>query len=426
MQVICHPQTLSGEITAIPSKSDAHRILICAALADNKTVVKMDTRFADDVEATMRCLKALGANFEVVNGGVIVTPIAVLPENPVLDCGESGSTLRFMLPVVAALGCGGRFEGQGRLPSRPIGPIIDAFRKDGLSVDKDSLPLTIKGKLSSNNYQLPGNISSQFITGFPFALAINHGGRIVLNEKLESAAYVDMTLDTLKQFGIEVESTENGFMVPENQKITSPNAIMVEGDWSNMCFYLTAGALNGPIKCTHLTPDTKQGDAAVIRLLQQFGADITVDENKDTILVSHKSLQSIEVDVREIPDMVPILSVIAAVSTGTTKITGAGRLRIKESDRITTVVNMINNLGGDAKEGEDYLIIHGKNHLKGGSVDCAGDHRIAMAGAIAATVCSDPVILNGAEAVNKSYPRFFEDYQSLGGKIDVINHGRKN
>ncbi len=416
MRVVCMPGYLSGSLEAIPSKSHAHRILICAALADMPTRVEMNTRLSEDVEATVRCLRALGASFEDTGDALIVTPITVPPAFPLLDCAQSGSTLRFLLQVAAALGCGGVFTGNGRLPQRPIGPLVQAVRAAGVFVDRETLPLRIEGKLSSGTYTLPGNISSQFISGLLLALPIlEKGGEIILSEALESAAYVEMTARTLAQFSVTIRKTDCGFEVASAEALQSPGTVAVEGDWSNMAFFLGAGALGGPVRCTGLSLDSVQGDRKILDLLARFGANV----NADT--AERGGLHSTVIDAREIPDLVPILAVIASVAQGTTKIENAARLRLKESDRLQTVANMLRALGGKVEEGEDFLFIEGQPSLRGGIVDCCGDHRIAMAGAIASTVCRERTILDGAETVAKSYPHFFEDFRMLGGNCDVVN-----
>lgn len=422
MQVNCYPGKLQGAIGAIPSKSDAHRILICAALADKPTRVVMDLQLSEDIAATVRCLRALGAVIAEDGDALIVTPIADCPQSPLLDCGESGATLRFLLPVVAALGCGAVFTGSGRLPQRPIGPLVQALSAGGVAVDSDALPLNMTGKLTASAYTLPGNISSQFITGLLLALTLlPEGGEISLEHKLESAAYVDMTFNTLAAFSFTAERTERGVKAPAGQTLRSPGEIAVEGDWSNMAFFLAAGALGGPVACSGLARKSVQGDREITALLARFGA--RVKQTEDVVVTEAQHLQAIEIDAREIPDLVPILAVVAAVSSGKTKIAGAARLRIKESDRLQTVRCMLADLGGKVEEGADFLLIEGQERLRGGTVDCCGDHRIAMAAAIAATACQEKTVLVGAEAVAKSYPSFFEDYKRLGGHCDVVNDG---
>ena len=244
MQILCEPGLLQGNIHAIPSKSDAHRLLICAALSNQPTKIIMPGWQGEDIKTTIRCLSALGASFQPTEQGCIVNPITVPLKNPILDCKESGSTLRFLLPIVAALGCGGRFIGSGRLPERPISPLLEALKKGGVFIDSNTLPFQLEGKLLSKKYMIPGNVSSQFISGLLFALPlIEGGGTIHVKRPLESAGYVNMTLDTLNQFSIYIETSTNKFRVPPNQYYQSPKKVSVEGDWSNMAFFLTAGAL---------------------------------------------------------------------------------------------------------------------------------------------------------------------------------------
>ena len=424
MKILCQPSHLQGNIAAIPSKSHAHRLLICAALADGPTYVTMPRRQGEDIAATLRCLRALGASFEEQGDHVKVTPIFTPPTNPLLDCGESGSTLRFLLPVVAALGCGGTFTGSGRLPQRPSGPLLDALREGGVAVDSDTLPLGLEGKLSPGEYHLPGDVSSQFVTGLLLALPLlGGGGRIKLHHPLESAGYMEITRRALAQFSITVESAKEGFSVLPGQYYRSPGTVMVEGDWSNMAFFLAAGAWGGPVSCTGLSFPSPQGDCAMVDILRLFGARPVVTDGKVTVAAGPPS-GGLDIDVRAIPDLVPILAVVAATVPGTTRFTGAARLRLKESDRLASVTHMLQAIGGTVTEKPAALWIKGGNPLRGGAIKSWGDHRIVMAGAIAATVCRGETILDGVEAVNKSYPTFFADYRALGGKYHVLNNDR--
>ncbi len=423
MNILCKPAHLSGALSAIDSKSDAHRILIAAALSDRPTFVGMDTRLSEDMEATVRCLTALGAQIEVESEGLRVTPIDHCPNCPTLDCGESGSTLRFLLPVVGALGCGAVFTGSGRLPYRPIGPLMEALTGGGLEVEYlggegASLPLRLTGRLNPMLYRLPGSISSQFITGLLLAFPRMGGGEIKLTDPLESSGYVDMTLHTLERFGVQVMAVDDYFSVEPDATYLSPGEIDVEGDWSNMAFFLAAGALMGPVVISGLDPQSRQGDRAVVPLLSRFGA--TADGQRITVRIERMGLRAVEIDLRETPDLAPILAMVAALSEGETLLTGGARLRIKESDRLSSVAAMLTALGGQVEEGPDYLRITGQPRLKGGEIDCAGDHRIVMAGAIAAACCEGDTLLRGAEAVHKSYPRFFEDYRRMGGIYHVV------
>ena len=403
MNMVIHPGLLSGTVEIPSSKSFAHRLLIAAALSDDSCFIGLNAS-NQDIAATARCLKALGAGVEMGERGIKITPVHPSHEKSALNCGESGSTLRFMLPVAAALGRDCTFAGEGRLPERPNAPLVEALRAHGVTVSSDLLPMEITGKLSGGEFSLPGNISSQYITGLLMALPLcENDSRITLTTRLESAPYVDITLDVMKLFGVNVSRTENTFIIPGNQKYISPKNVSAEGDWSSAAFWAAANSLGSRVTLTGLNPDSVQGDKAIIPMLQKLG---------DTI------------DVTETPDMVPALAVAAAGHSGVTRITGAARLRIKESDRLTAVSSMLKNLGCPCEELPDGLVIHGGNPLTGGNVDGMNDHRIVMAAAIAATVAAGPVTITGAQAVAKSYPEFFNEFTRLGGISDVQHTGK--
>ncbi|MEA5016736.1 MAG: 3-phosphoshikimate 1-carboxyvinyltransferase [Candidatus Limiplasma sp.] len=423
MKMLCGPGLLSGSVRAIPSKSDAHRLLICAALADRPTTLHLPGWQGEDIAATLRCLTALGASFAQRQDAIWVTPMAGPVPSPVLDCGESGSTLRFLLPVAAALGCGAIFTGSGRLPQRPIGPLLEALEHGGVRASDRALPLRLEGKLRPGRYALPGDVSSQFITGLLLALPLTGGGgEIELLGPLESVGYVDMTRSSLSNFGVSVQASPKGYGVPPGQGYRSPGEAWAQGDWSNAAFFLVAGALAGPVRYEGLRLPSTQGDAAVFDILARWGARMEAQADRITVACG-EARRALTLDVREIPDLLPILAVAAAVTPGVTRFTNAARLRLKESDRLASVARMIGGLGGRAWEEPEGLGVEGQPALRGGSVHCAGDHRIAMAGAIAATLCSGETVLEGAEAVNKSYPSFFEDFQKLGGKCHVLDAG---
>lgn len=385
MNVTIFPGALRGRIEIPSSKSFAHRLLIAAALSDTDTQVMMNAE-NDDIRATKACLDALS------------TPA------PVLCCRESGSTLRFMLPVTAAMGVTAQFTGEGRLPERPNAPLLEALRAHGVHVSGDFLPFKISGKLRGGEYKIAGNISSQYITGLLLALPLcDEDSEIVLTTGLESAAYVDITLDCLKQFGAVVHKTALGYKIPGGQRYRGPAAVTAEGDWSSAAFWMAANALGHDITCQGLNDSSLQGDAAILSQLKQLGG---------------------EIDVSGTPDSVPALAVTAALHPGTTRITNAARLRLKESDRLRAVHDMLTALHGDCEELPDGLVIRGVKTLKGGTVDGFHDHRIVMAAAIAATRASAPVTITGAEAVNKSYPAFFEHLSALGGNVHVKHPGK--
>lgn len=411
---------LKGEIAAIASKSMAHRYMICAALADEKSFVECHST-SEDIEATIACLEALGARFEKKNNGYMITPVdrASMQERMSLPCKESGSTFRFLLPVAATFGKDIRFQQEGRLPNRPLSPLYEEMISHGAKMSpQGENPFCCKGALTSGVYRLAGNVTSQFISGLLFALPMLEGeSRIELTSKLESKLYVDMTLSVIRQFGIKVDVEDSAYVIPGNQKYQSPKEGVVEGDWSNAAFWLVAGAIGrNSITMTGLDEASLQGDKAIIRILKEFGAGIKSKAGK--ITVSTGNLKGIDIDAADIPDLVPIMAAVAAVAEGKTTIYNAERLRLKESDRLKTVSETLNILGADVSETGDGLVINGKSELVGGTVNASGDHRIAMMAAIAALRCKNEVIIENAEAVNKSYPAFFEDYNRLSGKVE--------
>lgn len=400
MDIIVHPCLLDGEIEAVSSKSVAHRLFICAALADGQTAITLKNA-NKDITATENCIKALGGDIERSGFEYVVTPINACKRSRIYDCGESGSTLRFLFPVICALGAGGTFIGGGRLPDRPIKELVSVVK--GCDISGDSLPITVDGKLQSGDFYIAGNVSSQYISGLLFALPLLGGdSRIILTCPLESAAYVDLTLSALKAFGVTAEKTDYGFFVKGGQKYVTPEKVAVEGDWSNAAFFITASAIGNLVKVNGLDPASAQGDKVIKKLLLDFRSGGT------------------EIDASGIPDLVPILSVAAAYSSGRTVIKNAARLRLKESDRLAAVSAMIKGMGGNIEKTFDGLIINGAGGLKGGRVDGCNDHRIVMSAVIAATRADGDTLITGAEAVEKSYPAFFEDFKKLGGKYDVV------
>lgn len=390
------PGRLSGAVRVPASKSAAHRLLIGAALADAPTRLRIGA-LNNDIEATAACLRALGATIERVHDGLEVTPIQYVPDAATLDCGESGSTLRFLLPVACALGANARFVGHGRLPQRPNAPLVEALRRHGAAIDADRLPIDVSATLSGGQWTLPGDVSSQYVTALLFALPLlAEDSEIILTTPLQSAGYVDMTLQALHAFGVAAEPAPDGWRVPGGQKYRSPGAIEVEGDWSAAAFWCAANAMGSNIQLDGLSDATAQGDRAILSLLGQP-----------------------VIDAANVPDLVPALAVAAAALPQRTVITGAARLRLKESDRLESVAALLRALGGSVEITADGLIIEGGHPLRGGEVNGFGDHRIVMAAAVAATVANAPVRILGAEAVAKSYPDFFSDFNRLGGQAHV-------
>ena len=397
------PAVLAGTIPAIASKSQAHRLLICAALADRETVIACPTLSAD-ITATADCLRSLGADIAYENGLFTVRPIAELPPLPLLDCGESGSTLRFLLPVVCALGARASIKMHGRLPQRPLSPLWEELIAHGAVLTRPEPDvIAVEGALAPGDYTMAANISSQFISGLLFALPLLAGkSTIRLTGQLESAAYLTMTVRALALFGVDCPFENDIYAVPGGRRYASPGTARVEGDWSNAAFWVAADHIcGGTLQLTGLEPDSPQGDRAVTELAGRIAQGDAV------------------VDCHDVPDLIPVLSVLAAVTPGQTRFENAGRLRIKESDRLATTAGLIKALGGDVTELADGLIVRGRRRLSGGTVDSANDHRIAMSAAVAALACDGPVTLYGAQAVNKSYPAFWRDYAALGGKVTV-------
>lgn len=386
MDVTITPRPLAGAILPPPSKSQAHRLLIAACLAQGESAL---TNIADsqDIRATQACMTALG------------TPGANLPE---LDCGESGSTLRFLIPVALALKGGGVFTGRGRLMERPQEPYFEIFREKSISYEQKDGVLTVSGRLTPGVYTLPGNVSSQFITGLLYALPLLGGdSEIRLTTDLESGGYVDMTLDALHRFGVKAEYDKaTTFTVPGNQAYT-PCDCMVEPDWSQAGFYYAAAGIGNNLTVTGMNPNSHQGDKIIADYARRLSAP-----------------GEVVLDVSSCPDLVPALALHAALRVGeVTRIVGAARLRIKESDRLDTVTTELNKLGARIAQGPDFLTITGVLALSGGETDSHNDHRIAMMLAMAATRCVGPVTIRDAGAVNKSYPNFWNDYAALGGKF---------
>ena len=385
MDITIHPGKLSGTVAAVPSKSQAHRLLICAAFADGKTTL-ICPETNRDIEATAECLTALGAAVSRTETGYRISPVSKIPKSAVLNCQESGSTLRFLLPIAGALGVDATFQMAGRLPQRPLSPLWEEMERMGCSLSLPT-PDTIRctGKLRPGCYCIDGGVSSQFITGLLFAQALMEGcSTLEVTGNTESRPYIQMTQDALALF--------------DAPHFHTPGTIAVEGDWSSGAFWLAARALGSDLRVTGLDPDSSQGDRAVTGLLPMLKNHCTIS-------------------AADIPDLIPILAVVAACNQGA-QFTDIRRLRSKESDRVASTIAMIQALGGRAEADETTMTIHGTG-LSGGIVDSHNDHRIAMASAVAATVCNRDVTILGAQCVTKSYPKFWEEYRRLGGNYEL-------
>ena len=393
MDITIHPSPLQGSVRIIPSKSQAHRLLICAAFADNPTrLICPDTN--RDIEATVDCLNALDAHIRRTDDGYIIQPIVESPAETRLNCCESGSTLRFMLPIVGALGIDAVFQMEGRLPQRPLSPLWEEMERMGCILTRPtSDTIRCQGKLLPGTYSINGGVSSQFITGLLFALSLlEQPSKLRIIGNIESKPYIELTKAAMRRFGIDPNHLGM-------QTYHTPGLLKVEGDWSNGAFWLVANTLGSKIEVLNLDPNSAQGDRAVVEILKQL------DTGTPTV------------SAKDIPDLIPILSVAAAAKCGAV-FTDIRRLRLKESDRVVSTIAMLKALGGKADATEDTLTVYPARFF-GGTVDACNDHRIAMAAAIAATRCTDSVTIKGAECVKKSYPKFWEEYARLGGNYEL-------
>ena len=431
MDVRIDPSPLKGSIASIPSKSIAHRLLILAAVSSGITDVVCDS-LSNDIKATLHCLKRIGAPAMRTTQGLRMVPVTIggTKATASIDVGESGSTLRFMIPLIAALGTSASIMGHGRLAKRPLSPLDEQLAQHGATLSGiGSFPLTLEGRLTPGTFEFPGNISSQFATGLLMAAPLLDGDvEIRIEEPVESKGYLDLTISALETFGVAVKQAKatsadgRGYLslsVSQDQHLTSPGTCVVEGDWSNAAFWLCAGALQpDPITVSGLNPQSRQGDRAIMAALSLMGARI----GRSTGLVgaSRDHLRGRTLDVSGIPDLVPPLAAVASLADGTTRLTNAGRLRLKESNRLKSVTRAICAMGGDAHIEDDDMVITGVKTLAGGTVDCANDHRIAMMATICATNAQGPTTILGAECVAKSYPDFFDDFRSLGGLATTV------
>ena len=411
MDIKISPAPLCGEVSIPPSKSAAHRALICAALAEGTSRVKPYCT-SKDIKATVSCLKELGMNIEEDKEGYTVS--AGRPtKGATLNFNESGSTARFLLPVAAALGADITAVGEGRLPERPMETLTRLFREHNVEASSDKLPLSLKGKMNGGDFALPGNISSQYISGLLLAAPLmSEEVNIIPTTAIESVGYIDMTISAMKKYGALVSENEKGWRVLADTKYTAQNTT-VEGDWSQAAFFMAAAAIGSDVKIKGLDFASLQGDMAALDVFAAFGANISIEDN--VLHIKHGTLRGIEVNARDIPDMVPAIAVTAAFASGKTVIHSAERLRIKESDRIKTTLNMISAMGIKTEEKQDGMVIYG-GRPKGAVIDGASDHRIVMSAAVAAAFADGESVIKGYEAINKSYPEFFDDFKKMGGK----------
>jgi len=410
LNVTVTPSALSGKVNIPSSKSEGHRLLMAAAFSDGESRL-YGMSHSEDIDATIGCMRRMGAEIIEENGVMTVKGIAA-KENCLIgkslgfDCRESGSTLRFLIPAAAVLSDGARFEAKGRLPKRPQKPYEEIFQALGGEFLQDDGGLTLKGNLSPAVYKLRGDTSSQFFTGLMYALPLLSGkSEIISTTALESSAYIDMTISAMQRAGVEVKTIDNGHWLIEGNQGYRPFEKTVEGDWSQAAFWLSLNFIGANLEIIGLSADSLQGDRAIADMTEKMKADCDVT-----------------IDLSECPDLLPPAAASAALRKkgSVTHFVGARRLRIKESDRIASVNAALAAMGAETIEGEDFLTIFGAGKLKGGCViDSANDHRIAMMAAIATAGCEEPVTITGAECVKKSYPDFWEVYKSVGGIIAV-------
>lgn len=409
------PGARTGEVHIPASKSQAHRMLLCAAMGENEVTLRC-RGLSKDILATVACLKALGASVDAEGEVLHLRPVSALPPGLCpLPCGESGSTLRFLLPLVGALGASAVFEREGRLPERPIEPLGRELCRNGMDIRSDGARLYCSGQLRPGAFCLPGNISSQYISALLMTLPLLEGeSTLRIEDTLESAAYVAMTEEVLRLGGVRTEKTGYGYRIPGGQRCRFAPELSVEGDYSNAAFFLCAGALSERgIRVTGLDPQSRQGDRAIVPLLEEMGAQVASDGS--SVTVKRAALHGITIDASPIPDLIPVLSVVATAASGETRVIHAQRLRLKESDRLHSTTQMLRALGAEAEELPDGLVIRGGRTLAGGTVDACGDHRIAMSAAVAGGICRGAVTICGSECVQKSYPDFWTDFQQLKG-----------
>ncbi|MBQ3116486.1 MAG: 3-phosphoshikimate 1-carboxyvinyltransferase [Clostridia bacterium] len=387
--------TARGEIEAIPSKSYAHRIAICSFFAKNPITTTCGDFSSKDIIATERCLNQLNKGEKV------------------LDCTESGSTLRFLIPLVASLGGEYILNGQGKLMSRPNKELADALIGHGVTVEQTDC-VKVKGKLTGGEFRLRGDISSQYVSGLLMALpSLKEDSKIVLTTPLASSSYVDITIEVLEKFNVKIERTDYGYFIRGNQKYCG--LAKAEGDWSNGAFFLSLGALAGDVTLFGLNPDSVQGDKVIMDVLEKAGAKVSAENGG--IRVQKSQLNCFTLDAENCPDLVPIVSVLGAFAKGTTVIEHVERLKIKESDRILTTIDMLEKFGIKAESDGKTLTIYG-GKPKSAVADSHNDHRIAMSIAVMATACEGQSVLTDAKAVEKSYPSFFEHLTKVGGRVE--------
>ncbi len=417
-QIKLFPTVLNGDVKIPPSKSLSHRALICASLAHGTSIIE-NVIFSDDITATMRALEQLGAKFDVKDTTVVVTGTKRLKyNNEPIDCNESGSTIRFLIPIFSLTNKEVIFTGKESLIKRPQSIYKEIFSHDQNKFITKNNQILVKGSVKPREYFIDGDVSSQFFSGLMFSLPLlEEDSTIYIEGSLESKSYINLTIEILEKFGIEIQEIENGYFIPGNQTY-KPHNYRVEGDFSQSAFFLVAGIINGIINIDDLNHESNQGDKAIISIIKKMKGRIIFTENG--FIAEKSQTNGAVIDLADCPDLGPIVALLGSLSKGVTTIKNISRLRLKESDRVESTVNTLSKLGANIKVDDDQIVIRGRQTLMGGvTVDSYNDHRIAMMIAVAALRCENPVILTNHNSVKKSYPHFFEDYQSIGGKAQV-------
>lgn len=413
------PHNLSGTVTVPPSKSETHRAIICALLSRGVCEI-YPINLSNDIIATINAIKAIGAKVQILDKHLIIDSSEKFTDYVNINCFDSASTLRFFIPVCAALGIKTAFTGSKALSKRPIIPHLDYMPSHGVKYSYlGDFPISLIGRLTPGSFTLPGNISSQFVSGLLLALPLlNSKSEIIISSPLESSPYVNMTIATMERFGVKVIKSNNKFIVEGHQKY-KPLNYTVEGDWSQAAFFMVAGAIKKPIKVLGLNKDSVQGDKAICSFLSRMGAKVNFID--DGVEVIPSKLSGTNIYAGQTPDIVPILSVAGALAEGSTRIWGASRLKIKESNRLRSIFYGLKKLGVTVHEIDDGLLIEGQPELTPSRLNGYNDHRIVMALSIAACYASGKVLIDSAQSISKSYPAFFDDYSKLGGIVNVIN-----
>ena len=429
MKIKIKPSTLNGKIEIPPSKSYSHRAVIAAALAESEKKSMIDNlKFSVDITTTTDIMENWGAKIKRFESAleIVGNDGRVVPKDKYVQCNESGSTIRFLIPVGITSTNELIFDGKGKLVDRPLDSYYKIFEEQGLKYETTGgkLPLTVNGKLKAGNYEIDGNISSQFITGLLYALPLLDGdSKLTINKNLESKGYIDLTLGILQLAGIEIKNNDYKLFEIKGNQSYKPFDYTVEGDYSQVAFWIVAGIISAnrdnEVKCLHVNKNSLQGDREIIEIVTRMGANLEIFD--DYVIVKPSKTKGTVIDISQCPDIAPILTVLAALSEGETRIINGERLRIKESDRITSIKTELNKLGANVAEKGDSLIIQGVQGFTGGvTVSAWNDHRIAMSLAVASSRCEKEIVLEEAESVRKSYPHFWDDFVKMGGEIEIV------